>query len=77
MVKTVITPRKNIYSLPIPAHYIGKTLEVLLYSSDEFLENKAPSDKKPSDFFSTLDLSEGQKFQDYVANARLEWNRNI
>jgi len=77
MVKTIITPSKNIYSLPIPAHYIGKTLEVLLYSSDEFIEKKDLNGKKPSDFFRTLDFTEGQMFQDYVANTRSEWDRNI
>ena len=77
MVKTVITPSESIYSLPIPACYIGKTVEVLLYSCDEFFDNKAPNSKKPSDFFGTLSITEGEKFQDYVANSRLEWDRNI
>jgi len=78
MLKTVITPSENTYSLPIPPYYIGKTLEVLLYSSDEFFENKAPNaNKKPSDFFGTLSATEGEKFQDYVTNSRSEWNRNI
>ena len=78
MLKTVITPNENTYSLPIPPYYIGKTLEVLLYSSDEFFEIKIPStNKKPSDFFCTLSATEGEKFQDYVTNSRSEWNRNI
>ena len=78
MLKTVITPNESTYSLPIPPHYIGKRLEVLLYSCDEFFENKAPSNsKKPSDFFGTLSAAEGEKFQDYVTNSRSEWNRDI
>jgi len=77
MLKTVIIPSEGIYSLPIPAYYIGKKLEVLLYSQDEFFENKTSNSKKPSDFFGTLSASEGEKFQDYVTNSRLEWNRNI
>jgi len=35
MVKTVIIPQESFYSLPIPAHYIGKSVEVLFYSIDE------------------------------------------
>ena len=77
MLKTVITPNENIYLLPIPASYIGKTLEVLLYSGDEVFENKVQNNKKPSDFFGTLSAAEGEKFQNYVTNSRLEWNRNI
>jgi hypothetical protein len=77
MLKTVITPSKGTYLLPIPAIYIGKTLEVLLYSSDEVFENKVSKNKKPSDFFGSLCATEGEKFQDYVTNSRLEWDRNI
>jgi hypothetical protein len=77
MLRTVITPKKSTYSLSIPAHYIGKTVEVLLYSPDEIVENKKPGKKKPSDFFGTLSASEGEKFQEYVTNSRLEWDRNI
>ena len=77
MLKTVITPSENTYLLPIPASYIGKTLEVLLYSGEEVFENKVHNNKKPSDFFGTLSATEGQEFQKYVTNSRLEWDRNI
>jgi hypothetical protein len=76
MVKTLITPRKSTYTLNIPAHYIGKRLELLLYASDELPENKKTNKKKPSDFFGTLSVSEGEKFQEYISNSRAEWNRN-
>ena len=77
MLKTVITPKDSTYTLPIPAYYIGKTLEVLLYSHDEFFDNTTSKGKKPSDFFGTLSIAEGEKFQNYVANSRDEWDRNI
>jgi len=77
MLKTVITPDESIYSLPIPSCYIGKTLEVLIYSYDEFSEKNSQNKKKPSDFFGTLTLDEGDKFHNYVTNSRLEWDRNI
>ena len=77
MLKTVITPHESVYSLPIPVQYIRKSVEVLLYSTDELVMNKEPNKKKPSDFFGTLSISEGEKFQEYVTNSRLEWERNI
>jgi len=77
MLKTIIVPNESVYSLPIPTYYIGKKVEVLLYSQDEFFENKTSNNKKPSDYFGTLSASEGEKFQNDVANSRLEWNRNI
>ena len=77
MLKMTITPFENTYPLPIPVNYVGKTLEVLLYSAPAPIENKVVNHKNPSDFFGTLGIEEGEKFQDYVSNSRLEWNRNI
>jgi hypothetical protein len=71
MLKTVIIPNESVYSLPIPNCYIGKKLEVLLYSQDEFLENKTTNNKKPSDYFGTLSATEGDKFQEYITNFSL------
>ena len=33
------------------------------------------SGKKPSDYFSTLSAEEGENFNKYVNNSRLEWER--
>jgi len=70
MLKETITPKESIYPLLIPDNYIGKTVQLLLYSTDELVENKAPDRKKPSEFFGTLSFSEGEKFQEYVSNSR-------
>ncbi|GHU74837.1 hypothetical protein FACS189413_19540 [Bacteroidia bacterium] len=77
MLKTVITPQESTYSLPIPPHYIGKMIEVLLYSSEELSECREPKKAKPSHFFGTLSVAEGEKFQQYVNNSRTEWDRDI
>ena len=71
MLKTLITPQESTYALPIPAYYIGKRVEVLLYLVDELVENKEPNKKKPSDFFGSLSISEGEEFQKYVSDSRL------
>ena len=77
MIKTVIIPQNDSYSLVIPKNYIGKKLEVLLYAFDELVEEKAIEKKKPSDFFGTLSKEEGEKFHTYITKAREEWGRNI
>ena len=76
MLRMVITPNESTYPLPIPEDYIGKKLEILLYTNEVF-ENKRKNKKKPSDFFGTLSANDGKEFHDYVTNSRLEWNRNI
>ena len=32
--------------------------------------------KKPSDFFGTLNIEEGEKMQQYIIESRNEWERN-
>ena len=77
MLKMTITPYENTYPLPIPVDYVGKTLEVFLHYATEPIVKKVSNNKKPSDFFGTLSMEEGDMFQEYVMNSRLEWNRNI
>ena len=35
MIKTIITPKVKKYLIEIPSNYVGKELEVLIYSKDE------------------------------------------
>jgi hypothetical protein len=77
MIKTVISPKKSTYPLPIPANYVGKTIEVLLYSIDELAEIKEKTAKNPSSFFGSMSQEDGDKFHAYVNQSRTEWDRNI
>ena len=49
----------------------------LLYKNVDDMNIKEHDRKKPSDFFGTLSVSEGEEFHKYVTKSRLEWDRNI
>jgi len=79
MIRTTIIPvTTNVY-LSIPKEYIGKKVEVLLYTIEESEPSPSveTSGKKPSDFFGTLSREDGEKMQAYITNSRNEWERNI
>jgi len=38
MIKTIIVPQSESYTLAIPKKYIGKKLEVLFYATDELID---------------------------------------
>ena len=59
--------------------YIQKenNLFILVYSNVDDMNTKEPKRNKPSDFFGTLSVSEGEEFHKYVNKSRLEWDRNI
>jgi len=81
MIRTTITPKKQDLSIHIPEHYIGKTIEVLLYAVDELNKKEDLKERvrKPSDFRGTLKLTDEQynDFQTHLKDIRNEWNRDI
>lgn len=48
MLRTVVTPDKNTYQLllTLPAHYVGKELEVIVFAKDEGVQPKVLPRKK-------------------------------
>jgi hypothetical protein len=76
MLRTTIIPDKTNFPIPIPQSYLGKKLEVIIFSVDESKYDE-PKGKKPSAFFGSITEEEGEKFLEYVNQSRQEWNRNI
>jgi hypothetical protein len=79
MIRTVITPENQDVSIHIPENYIGKKIEVLLYSIEELSEQESPKKRKPSDFRGSLKLSDEQyiDFQAHLKDIRNEWHNDI
>ncbi|GLU57029.1 hypothetical protein [Dyadobacter frigoris] len=81
MIQTVITPDKTKFdmSVSLPDAYVGKEVHVFFYIDDEVKQTTASvlPKKKPSDFFGTLSIEDGEKMQDYVTQSRNEWERNF
>ncbi len=78
MIRTIITPLNTDLHLSIPKDYIGKQIEVLLYTTDEVKEEKA-NKANTGKLRGTLNLSDGQykDFQQHAKDIRNEWNRDI
>jgi hypothetical protein len=79
MIRTLITPDNQDLSIHIPADYVGRPVEVLLYALDELDQSNSPGKKKPSDFKGKLNLTEEQyqDFQQHLKDIRNEWERDI
>jgi len=78
MIHTTITPSNRDLHLSIPEDYVGKRIEILLYTTDEGKEKKV-SKKKTRKLRGALNLSDKQykDFQKHAKNTRNEWNRSI
>jgi len=79
MVRTIITPEQTDIQISVPPSYVGRKLELMLYPVDELIDEavKNPDGRKPSDFAGTLSKEEGEKFHEYLKQARSEWDRGF
>ena len=82
MILQVITPQNETLDLKIslPKDYIGKQVHCLFYIEEEAKNNiliTSAQKQKPSDFFGTMSIEEGEKMQAYITQSRNEWGRNI
>jgi hypothetical protein len=77
MIKTVVIPQNNDLHLSIPNSYIGKEVEVLLYTKEELKEEIIPHTNNVSRFKGLLTQEEAEKYHQYLKQARNEWDRDI
>ncbi len=57
----------------LEALHLIKVLKKSIHPS----KDKPMEEKKPSDFFGTLSIEEGEKMQAYVTQSRNEWERDL
>jgi hypothetical protein len=78
MIKTYITPQDTDLHIPIPQDYVGKKLEVILFSVEETEIKPTPKKKiNPSDFAGTLSKKNAAALLKHVEESRKEWERDI
>ena len=76
MTRTSMIPQQTDILLSIPSKYVGKKLEVLLYSVEEIIE-EIPSKLTMADFWGKLSDESAQKIHENVNTIRNEWERDI
>lgn len=77
MIRTILTPKNTDLHLSIPENYVGKQIEVLLYTTEEV--EASNKNVVNNSLRGKLQLSSEQykDFQDHVMESRKEWNRDI
>ena len=78
MVRTLLTPQQQNISIQVPKNYVGRQIEVLLYAVDELIEEeKKVTSSNAAKYKGIFTKEEGEKFNDYIKQARDEWNRDF
>ena len=77
MIRTIVTPKNNKLQVSIPDSYIGKEIEVLLYSKDE-LELKKPAPiNSMSSFWGTISDETAKELHKEVEENRAGWENRL
>lgn len=77
MIRTVLIPKNTDLHLSIPEDYIGKQIEILLYTTDEVKEEKTIRNNNAAKYIGIFSKEEGEKFNQHIQQARNEWDRDI
>jgi len=76
MVKTRITPTTRTISFDVPESYVGHELEILVYSKRDLQESPQPLNGQDlREFKGIISAEQAKEMQDYLKNARAEWDR--
>ncbi len=77
MIHTSITPVSTKVSVSIPKEYIGKKVEILLYSEEEAKEEHPDKKSTMSAFWGILNSKDAKELRKHVEKSRDEWERAI
>ena len=74
MIRTILTPLNTELHLAIPKEYVGKQVEVLLYTSEE-VQPQANLGRAASSMRGKLNLTDEQlaDFHQHIKQSRDEW----
>jgi hypothetical protein len=77
MIRSLITPQTTDIHIAIPDEYIGKKVEVLVFTYDE--PNEAPESMPNvmSQFWGVISEDTTREMHKHVAQSRAEWERDI
>lgn len=78
MYKTTVIPTNA--QIFIPNYYVGKKIEVLVYTVDEVtteINTETVSKRKPSDFVGCISKDKAKQMLIDIDQNRDEWNRGI
>jgi len=76
MIRTRIIPSSNNISVAIPDSYIGKKVEVILFTEDDNQEGKEKKGEIKS-YKGKLSKERASELQKFAAQIRKEWDREI
>jgi hypothetical protein len=77
MIRSLITPQTTDIHIAIPDDYVGKKVEVLVFTYDEPSKAPEPTPNIMSQFWGVISEDTTREMHKHVAQSRGEWERDI
>ncbi len=78
MIRTTVTPENTDIHISVPPNYVGRQVEVLVYTTDEIINEPAPvTTNTMAKFWGVLSAETGKDLHKNATKSRNEWDQDI
>lgn len=77
MIRSLLTPQTNDLHIALPDSYIGKKVEVLVFTYDDAIEEPIANPNIMAQFWGVISDHTTEEMHKHVAQSRAEWERDI
>ncbi len=77
MIRSLLTPQTTDLHIALPADYVGKKVEVLVFTYEDETETAAPIPDIMAQFWDIISESTTEAMHKHIASSREEWQRDI
>ena len=78
MIRSLLTPQSNNLNIAIPDDYVGKKVEVLVFTYDDILEVPVTNTTNIMEqFWGVISNHTTEEMHKHVEQSRSEWERDI
>ncbi len=77
MIRSLITPQTTDLHISIPTDYIGRKVEVLVFTYDEPKESAKEADNVMAQFWGVISEDTTKEMHRHITESRAGWERDI
>ncbi len=76
MIRSIVTPNSNDLHIALPVKYIGRKVEVLVFSYDEPVDTPTDNEDIMAQFWGVISERTTEEMHKHLAHSRAEWERD-
>ena len=77
MIRTIITPNNTDIHVSVPESYVGKKVEIILWTQDEITEEKNPKKNLMESYWGMLSDESAGAMRLEIEKGRKEWDERL